>query len=198
MVSVNLLRLTLSRITVSFSISDVTNYDPYNEDPALEDEDVSDEALQDPNQQNGVPATGGARSAAAEEQMEDDLEDDDGEGASPINLTVIVEKPGKTKGALSIEATATDGNIVVDNVFLYDDAKIAKIDSPESAQKRADVYPGPNFGSLDEDLQVLIERFLEERGVTQAMAAFVPDYVDAKEQAEYLRWLNNVKAFVDA
>ncbi|KAM4056618.1 mitochondrial glycoprotein [Hirsutella rhossiliensis] len=189
------------KITVSFSISDITNYDPFNEDPALEeDEDLSDEALQNPNQQGGVPAKGGARSAAAEEQMEDDMDEDDlGEGAvAPINLTVVVEKPGKTKGALSVEATATDGNIVVENVFYYDDAAMARLDSPDAAQRRADVYPGPPFGSLDEDLQVLVERFLEERGVTQAMATFVPDYVDAKEQSEYLRWLSNVKAFVDA
>lgn len=126
-------------------------------------------------------------------------EDDLGEGGvAPINVTVIIEKPGKTKGALSIEATANDGNMVVDNVFFYEHAKLARIDSPEAAQKRADVFPGPPFGSLDEDLQVLVERFLEERGVTQAMATFVPDYVDVKEQAEYLRWLKNVKTFVDA
>lgn len=125
----------------------------------------------------------------------DELDD---EAAAPINLSIVVEKPGKTAGALNIDATAQDGNIVVENMFFYEDAKVAKVDSPESAQKRADVYPGPPFGSLDEDLQVLMERFLEERGITQAMAVFVPDYVDVKEQKEYLRWLNNVKTFVDA
>lgn len=83
-------------------------------------------------------------------------------------------------------------------MFFYEDATVARIDSPEAAQKRADVYPGPPFGSLDEDLQVLMERFLEERGINETLAAFVPDYVDAKEQQEYLRWLKNVRAFVDA
>jgi complement component 1 Q subcomponent-binding protein len=112
--------------------------------------------------------------------------------------TRVVEKPGKASGALNIDATAQDGHIVVENLFYYDDAKVAKVESPEAAQKRADVYPGPPFGSLDDDLQVLMERFLEERGITQALAIFVPDYVDVKEQREYTRWLNNVKAFIDA
>ena len=178
------------RITVSFSIADITNYDPYAEDAALEDEEF-DESLT--SKQNGNSA------ASRSEQEVDEAEDElDEEAAAPINLSIVVEKPGKTAGALNIDATAQDGNIVVENMFFYEDAKVAKVESPESAQRRADVYPGPPFGSLDEDLQVLMERFLEERGITQAMAVFVPDYVDVKEQKEYLRWLSNVKAFVDA
>lgn len=157
------------------------------------DEDV----LQNPNNQSNVQSTGGARSAPAEEEMEEDMDDLDDEAAAPISLSILIEKPGKTAGALNIDATAQDGTVVVENLFFYEDAKVAKVDNPEAAQRRADVYPGPPFGSLDEDLQVLMERFLEERGVTQALAVFVPDYVDVKEQREYLRWLNNVKAFVD-
>lgn len=175
------------RITVSFSVADITNYDPYAEDAALQDEDLADD-LQDPaNKQQQQP----------EEDVDDELDIDE-ESAAPINLSIVVEKPGKSSGALNIDATAQDGSIIVDNMFFYEDANVAKLDSPESAQKRADVYPGPPFGSLDEDLQVLMERFLEERGITQALAVFVPDYVDVKEQREYLRWLNNVKGFIDA
>ncbi|TWU78218.1 hypothetical protein ED733_007981 [Metarhizium rileyi] len=174
------------KITVSFSIADITNYDPYTEDATLEDEEF-DESPQ---------ASGKQTNNAAEEA--DEMDELDDEAAAPINLSIVVEKPGKTAGALNIDATAQDGNIVVENMFFYEDAKVAKVESSEDAQKRADVYPGPPFGSLDEDLQVLMERFLEERGITQAMAVFVPDYVDVKEQKEYLRWLSNVKSFVDA
>jgi complement component 1 Q subcomponent-binding protein len=176
----------LRRITVSFSIADIANYDPYGEEAALEDEEF-DESVQ----------SSGKQSNASPEEAEE-MDELDEEAAAPINLSIVVEKPGKTAGALNIDATAQDGNIVVENMFFYEDANVAKVESPESAQKRADVYPGPPFGSLDEDLQVLMERFLEERGITQAMAVFVPDYVDVKEQKEYLRWLSNVKTFVDA
>lgn len=43
-----------------------------------------------------------------------------------------------------------------------------------------------------------MERYLEERGITQALAVFVPDYMDIKEQREYQTWLKGVKEFIDA
>ncbi|EEU46390.1 uncharacterized protein NECHADRAFT_100022 [Fusarium vanettenii 77-13-4] len=178
------------KITVSFSIADITNYDPYAEENALEEEGLEE----DPSSQRSAQSSGRANEEI-DEELEDDLED---EAAAPINLSIVIEKPGKTEGALNIDATAQDGNVVVENLFYYADAKVAKVESPEAAQKRADVYPGPPFGSLDDDLQLLMERFLEERGITQALAVFVPDYVDVKEQREYTRWLSNVKAFIDA
>ncbi|KAF5023877.1 hypothetical protein F66182_4081 [Fusarium sp. NRRL 66182] len=175
------------KITISFSIADITSYDPYAEENALEEEGLEDEA------------GSSQRNARANEELEEDLDEDaDEDSPAPINLSIVVEKPGKAPGALNIDATAQDGNIIVENLFYYADATVAKVESPEAAQKRADVYPGPPFGSLDDDLQVLMERFLEERGITQALAVFVPDYVDVKEQREYTRWLGNVKAFIDA
>lgn len=129
--------------------------------------------------------------------MEEDMEGE--ETPAPINLSIVVEKPSTPNaGALNIDATVADGAINVENMFFYADPAVAKAESPDAAQKRSEVYPGPPFGSLDDDLQVLMERFLEERGVNSAMAIFVPDYVDVKEQREYLRWLNNVKGFIDA
>ncbi|KAH7267051.1 mitochondrial glycoprotein [Fusarium redolens] len=176
------------KITVSFSIADITNYDPYAEESALEEEGFEDEGAQ-----------GSQRNARANEEIDEELDEDaEEENNPPINLSIVVEKPGKASGALNIDASAQDGHIVVENLFYYTDASVAKVESPDAAQKRADVYPGPPFGSLDDDLQVLMERFLEERGITQALAVFVPDYVDVKEQREYTRWLNNVKAFIDA
>ncbi|KAK1248413.1 hypothetical protein MKX08_006633 [Trichoderma sp. CBMAI-0020] len=171
------------KITISFSIADITNFDPYAEDNLFEEDELPEDSLQSDKQQNPDDALDGEA---------------DEEAGAPINLSILIEKPGKTDGALNIDATARDGEIVVDNMFFYEDATVARIDSPEAAQKRADVYPGPPFGSLDEDLQVLMERFLEERGINESLAVFVPDYVDAKEQQEYIRWLKNVRTFVDA
>jgi len=185
------------KITVSFSIADITNYNPFNEDPALEDEESFEDDLV---QSNDKQSQGSARSNTPAPEEEEDIDEDidEEETAAPINLSITVEKPGKSQGALSIDATAQDGQVLVENIFFYEDAAIARLDKPEDAQKRADVYPGPPFGTLDEDLQVLMERFLEERGITQTLAVFVPDYVDVKEQREYTRWLSNVKGFIDA
>ena len=175
------------RITVSFSIVDLQNYDPeaFDEDPALGDEGL-----------DGVdraPATQEERGAAEFADGEDDLA---GDAAVPCRLSIVVEKPGQ--GALNIEATAQDGSIVVENLHYFKDAKLAHDKSAEAAHAAQDLYLGPPFGSLDEDLQIQIERYLEERGITQALAVFVPDYMDVKEQKEYVSWLDNVKQFVDA
>ncbi|KAI8949181.1 mitochondrial glycoprotein [Xylaria longipes] len=169
-------------ITVSFSISDLSNYEPdmYNEDNALTDEELD------------TPE--GKR--LAETEAEEALEDEEGEPAAPCRLNIVVEKPNK--GALNIEAVAQDGNILVENFYYYKDAKMAHSSSPEAVHGAEDIYPGPPFGSLDEDLQLVMERYLEERGITQAMAVFVPDYMDVKEQREYQSWLKNIKDFVAA
>lgn len=177
------------KITITFSIADLANYDPemYEQDRALEDEDDLDTHSASEGKHTGAPAT---------EEVEE--EGDMDEAAPPTRLTIVVEKPGRSPGALNIDAVAQEGAIVVENLFYYDDAALANPSNPADAQRRADIYPGPPFGSLDEDLQILLERYLEERGVTQALAVFAPDYVDVKEQREYVRWLNNVKGFVDA
>ncbi|KAK3346701.1 mitochondrial glycoprotein [Lasiosphaeria hispida] len=172
------------KITVSFSISDLQNYDEnmYDEDAALADEEDTEGADSRPRSQN------------AEESEEE--EDGSDEPVVPCRLNVVVEKPGK--GALTIEAIAQDGAIVVENLFYYKDAKLAHSATADASHAAQNAYPGPPFGSLDEDLQILMERYLEERGITQALAIFVPDYMDVKEQREYLAWLANVKTFIDA
>ncbi|KAI1149690.1 mitochondrial glycoprotein [Nemania diffusa] len=170
-------------ITVSFSISDLANYegDPFDEDQAMGDEDLDNP---DPKR-------------LAEAEAEEAIEDEEGESpVVPCRLNIVVEKPGR--GALNIEAMAQDGAILVESFYYYNDPKMAHSSSPEAVHGAEDVYPGPPFGSLDEDLQLLMERYLEERGISQAMAVFVPDYMDVKEQREYQNWLQNVKKFVAA
>jgi complement component 1 Q subcomponent-binding protein len=135
---------------------------------------------------------------------EDSVSDADSEVAGedeqappfPARVNIVVEKAGK--GALSIETVAQDGEIIIENVYFYTDAKHAEPKTAEQIRERQDMYVGPPFGNLDEDLQVLLERYLEERGVNAALAIFVPDYIDMKEQKEYLSWLSNVKNFVEA
>jgi complement component 1 Q subcomponent-binding protein len=61
---------------------------------------------------------------------------------------------------------------------------------------KSNFHQGPPFNNLDEDLQILLEKYLEERGINTRLALFIPDYIDHKEQKEYIKWLNNVKNFV--
>ncbi|KAK4157691.1 mitochondrial glycoprotein [Chaetomidium leptoderma] len=178
------------KITVTFSIADLHNYEPdMMEDQAMEDELEDIEAGRNPQDQRG-----GAADLAQE--ANEDLEAGADEAAVPCRLNIVIEKPNK--GALNIEALAQDGAVVVENLYYYTDSKLAHSTDANAVHAAQDTYPGPPFGSLDEDLQMLMERYLEERGITQALAVFAPDYMDHKEQKEYMAWLKNVKSFIDA
>lgn len=80
----------------------------------------------------------------------------------------------------------------------YKDGKLADEQSAEADWQRRGLYIGPQFAELDEGLQNLFEKYLEERGVNSALANFLPDYVEYKEQKEYTQWLQNMKNFVSA
>ncbi|KAK3290738.1 mitochondrial glycoprotein [Chaetomium fimeti] len=178
------------KITVTFSISDLHSYEPdMMEDQAMEDDLEDIESGQNQQEQR----TGAADLA---EEANEDLEAGSDEAAVPCRLNIVIEKPNK--GALNIEALAQDGAVVVENLYYYADPKLAHSTDANAVHAAQDAYPGPPFGSLDEDLQILMERYLEERGITQALALFAPDYMDFKEQKEYMAWLKNVKAFIDA
>jgi len=99
-------------------------------------------------------------------------------------------------GTLTVNATCTDAIFVIDQVTFSKNPPV----TPETAQttfEEARVYGGPPWNQLDEELQLLMERYLEERGINTALSLFIPDYAELKEQKEYVNWLKNLKAFVD-
>jgi complement component 1 Q subcomponent-binding protein len=168
---------------VTFSVADLNNMDT--------EADFGDRALGD---EEDVEAETTGTEAGGDKAGEGEEAEPSDEQSFPVRLNVVIERAGR--GALGVEAVAQDGMIVIDNVFHYGDAALAYARTAELAHARQEAYVGPPFGNLDEDLQVLLERYLDERGVNAALARFVPAYVDLKEQREYLKWLENVKGFV--
>ncbi|CZT49396.1 related to mitochondrial acidic matrix protein [Rhynchosporium secalis] len=166
------------KISITFSIADLNAMGP--------EADYQDPAMADESDENG-----GAAQAATEENSENEEDP-----SFPARLNIVVEK--QNRGALSVEAVVQDGMVVIDNVYYYTNPAHAHAKSADMVHERQDLYVGPPFGNLDEDLQVLMEKYLDERGVNTALAIFVPDYIDMKEQKEYVRWLENVKGFVEA
>lgn len=110
----------------------------------------------------------------------------------PAHVSVTIERPGK--GALQIETVAQDGIMVIDNVHYFKDAKYVDPKTSEHDATIARLYTGPPFGNLDDDLQVLFEKYLDERGINTTMALFIPEYIDFKEQKEYLNWLTSMSS----
>lgn len=206
--------------------------DDFGEDKALYDEDpgeIPESAQSGGANTKGIinqgKTKGGNIRVAPEDSIapadREELMDEDGqrgeeageEPSFPARINVMIEKKGK--GTLQIETTAQDGEVVIDNVYYFANAELADAQTAELDWKRRNLYEGPPFGNLDEDLQVLLERYLDERGVNTALALWVPEYIDFKEQREYLNWLSSkcsleiylkqkltyytdVKAFVDA
>ena len=116
-------------------------------------------------------------------------EEDSDEPSFSVTVNVLIEKPGK--GCMYVETTAQDGMIAIENVNYYKKGELAEPQTAELNWSKRNLYAGPPFGNLDEELQVLLERYLDERGINTALALFVPDYVDFKEQREYLSWLSS-------
>ena len=134
---------------------------------------------------------------ADRQELADDeppADDSNQEPSFPARVNVTVEKPGN--GCLHFETLAQDGMIMIENVFFYKNTKLADAGTAELDWTRRNVYAGPPFANLDEELQVLLERYLEERGIDTAMALWVPEYVDFKEQKEYIGWLSSKFASV--
>ena len=205
-------------ITITFSIDDLNNLDADPEDAeadaALYDEDEPMETqsggAQSKHTINAGETDGGNVAVAPEDSVsaadraagdaaaeQDSIEEEEGEEEEPApsfpaHLHIAVEKDGK--GSLQIEALAQDGLIAIENVYYYtkEGKKFLTAaragNAPEGVKEP---YVGPQFANLDEDLQVLLERFLEERGIDTRLALFVPEYIEWKEQQEYVRWLES-------
>ncbi|KAH9074305.1 regulatory protein suaprga1 [Lactarius deliciosus] len=135
---------------------------------------------------------------------EDNLESHEEEGTSedmessyPLRCSLTVTKPS-VPGALSIDAVCQEGAFVVENVSFYKDSTLATDLTAEADWKRRGLYIGPQFETLDVSLQEEFEKFLQERGINESLAFFVPEYAQYKEQKEYVDWLGQVKNFIDA
>jgi len=171
-------------IKVSFSIADLHAMDP-DADPYA-DEALADEDGMEGSQKAIVPEDEGADEPAEEGQTEE----------FPVRVNVIITKPKST--VLNFEAVAHKGQLMIENVYHYKTLALAEGKTAESVHDRNRFYAGPPFSNLDEEVQEMLERYLDERGINTALALFVPDYIEMKEQKEYLKWLEDVQKFVEA
>ncbi|TEB34066.1 regulatory protein suaprga1 [Coprinellus micaceus] len=114
----------------------------------------------------------------------------------PIRVSVSITK-ANAPGALNIDAVVQEGQFMTENVSFYDDAKVGTELTAEADWKRRGMYIGPQFDTLDLGLQEEIDRFLQERGINETVALFIPEYAEWKEQNEYVKWLGKVKTFVE-
>lgn len=161
-------------IHVFFSVSDITNGDAYDMENQFEDMEGEQ---------------------AEEADLEGGEEDAYDLGASPIRTNVVIEKDGS---ALSIECVIQSNLLLIENVTPYESAELALSATAESDYKRREVFQGPAFSNLDENLQSALEQYLESRGVDSDLANFISDYSSIRENEEYILWLKKIQKFVEA
>lgn len=70
----------------------------------------------------------------------------------------------------------------MDNISFYPDAQLGTELTAEADWKRRGLYIGPQFDSLDVTVQEEFEKWLNERGVNESLATFIPAYSEHKEQ----------------
>ena len=169
------------------------------EDAALDDEMDQEEAAS--LQSSGGRSKGNINQGQAGDRNfrvapEDELapvDRDEESGAPPVpafatRVNVTIKKPGK--GAVQLECVATDGYMEIENVYHFRSSDLADVSTAEKDFTRQNVYAGPPFTNLDEDLQLMFERYIQERGINETLAQFIPDYIEFKEQKEYVQWLD--------
>ncbi|KAI6118664.1 mitochondrial glycoprotein [Pisolithus croceorrhizus] len=131
------------------------------------------------------------------QEEESDSEETENVRSYPIRVSFSITKE-HAQGSINVDTMCQDGAFIVDNISYYPDAQLGSELTAEADWKRRGLYIGPQFETLDVSVQEEFEKFLQERGINEHLALFIPDYSELKEQKEYVRWLENVKKFVDA
>jgi complement component 1 Q subcomponent-binding protein len=181
-------------INVEFSTVDLNEqFDTeMEEDSAFDDEEVDME----PKGKRTINQSGQAADVLPEDSIAPADRDEDlaaGEDvpqpALPVSLNITITKPGT--GAVQVDALANSGVVGIESVYFYPEAELADPLTHEDGRKKSMIYPGPPFENLDQELQSLLEKYIDERGINEQLAVFVPDYLDFKEQREYVQWLES-------
>ncbi|EXJ60323.1 hypothetical protein A1O7_04475 [Cladophialophora yegresii CBS 114405] len=190
------------KIKIKLSVSDISEYpaeddfDAIDEDGALSDEDFG--AGRKTANQSG--ARGGKvdvmpeDSIAPADRAEGEAEDDQPSPAYPAQLTITITKPGNK--AIEIRAVAQDGTIEIENLSFFPKESLLDAQSTKDAAEARSLYAGPPVDELDPELQQMLQQYLEERGIDEELASFLPEYMDYKEQKEYVKWLEDLENFV--
>ncbi|KAJ2514562.1 Mitochondrial acidic protein mam33 [Coemansia sp. RSA 2049] len=160
-------------ITVSFNVSEILNVD----DP------IADISVYRENEQ-GEPVKDAEKKA---DEVPEDF---------PIYFTATFAKPGAP--VLYMELECEEGEIGIDRMKFLSDEETAVANTLEKDWQRKQVYSGPIFGQLSDDLKENVDEFLAERNIDTALTLFMLDFIEFKEQSEYLQWLKDFRKFINA
>ena len=99
------------------------------------------------------------------------------------------------KKGLVVEATSMDTEISFNSVSVNDN--IPDMKKVHRFERQIKGYPGPDYSTLDERIQTSLTEFFEGVGINEHLAAFVECMSLDKDQRLYMKWLNNLKDFIN-
>ncbi|PIN04131.1 MAM33, mitochondrial matrix glycoprotein [Handroanthus impetiginosus] len=103
-----------------------------------------------------------------------------------LHITLIIDViKGEDKEILEFVCSAWPDSIEIRKVF-----------TRGHGQLKDEPYVGPEFKELDDELQDALYDFLEARNIDDKLAEFLHQYMRFKDKNEYLRWMENVKSFI--
>ena len=111
-------------------------------------------------------------------------EDDDIEEGYYVDVSLH-----RDKTVLGFRCEILGNEILVANLQIMDAHEVGSDKS---------IYDGPKFEDLETDLQDAILDYLEDHGIDGALAGSLTEFARAKEQEEYIRWLDRFHHFVSA
>ena len=94
-----------------------------------------------------------------------------------------------------VEATSMDTEISINNVSISDDVSAVK--NKHRFERQISGYAGPDFSTLDERIQTSLNEYLAGYGVNEHLAAFIECMSLDKDQRLYMKWLSNLKDFIN-
>ncbi|KAJ4827135.1 hypothetical protein Tsubulata_024437 [Turnera subulata] len=113
-------------------------------------------------------------------------EDSDAEDVR-LHMTVLVDVIKEEGGdVLEFLCSAWADRIEIQKVYLLPRVKVPGMP-----------YLGPDFRSLNREVQKRLEEYLEERGVNDELAFFLHEFMMNKDRVELIRWFEKIKNFVD-
>lgn len=101
---------------------------------------------------------------------------------------------GNGKGGMVVDATTMDTDIQVNNVLCT--PEIETLRKMPRFERSLQIYNGPDFSTLDERIQSSLTEYLEGFGINEHLAAFVECMSLDKDQRLYMKWLSDVKGFI--
>ncbi|XP_006341366.1 uncharacterized protein At2g39795, mitochondrial [Solanum tuberosum] len=104
-----------------------------------------------------------------------------------LHITMIVNVlKGEGNEVLEFVCSAWPNSVEIRKVYMRRQNGI--VDQP---------YVGPPFKELDDELQNSLYDFLETRGISDELCAFLHQYMKNKDKLEFVRWMEKAKSFIE-